>query len=533
MTRTIRDAVYDILRVNGMTTVFGNPGSNELPFLKDFPSDFRYVLCLHEGVAVSMAEGFAHASGQTAFVNLHAAAGSGNAMGGLTNAGYSHAPIVVTAGQQVRETVGMEVMLANVDAASLPRPLVKWSAEPLAATDVPRTISEAVHVAALAPAGPVYVSIPYDDWDKDAPGSAELLTARTTQAAGSLSAAQVTQLADRVAAASHPVLILGPDADHPGTYETLVALADVLRCPVWLAPSAPRCPFPTRHPAFRGVLPAGIADLSALLEGHDVALVIGAPVFRYHQYVPGDILPSGTELIQLTCSPSEAGRAPAGDALVGDVGEMSAQLRDELVRRAYDAGERALPSTLVTGTVRPSTQNDRLHPDAVYATLNAVAPEGTIFVSESTSTGDSFWSHIDISRPGSYYNPAAGGLGFGLPATVGAALGAPDRQVVGIIGDGSANFGITALWTAVRMDVPVVVLILNNGTYGALRWFGGVLGTGETPGMDVDGIDFVSVARGYGMDATAVGSVDGLTDALRSALAAGKPSLIEVRTTLS
>jgi hypothetical protein len=124
---TVAQASYDVLRAGGLTTIFGNPGSNELKFLAAMPTDFRYVLGLHEGAVISMADGFALASGQPVLVNLHAASGSGNAMGGLTNAVYSHSPLVVTAGQQVRSTIGQEVMLANVDAAQLARPLVKWS----------------------------------------------------------------------------------------------------------------------------------------------------------------------------------------------------------------------------------------------------------------------------------------------------------------------------------------------------------------------------------------------------------------------
>lgn len=147
--KTVHSASYEILRRHGLTTVFGNPGSNELPFLKDFPEDFRYILGLHEGAVVGMADGFALASGRPAFVNLHAAAGTGNGMGALTNAWYSHSPLVITAGQQVRSMIGVEAMLANVDAGQLPKPLVKWSHEPACAQDVPRALSQAIQTASL------------------------------------------------------------------------------------------------------------------------------------------------------------------------------------------------------------------------------------------------------------------------------------------------------------------------------------------------------------------------------------------------
>ena len=287
----VREATYELLRARGLTTIFGNPGSNELLFLKDMPDDFTYVLGLHEGAVLSMADGYAQAAGTPAFVNLHAASGTGNAMGGLTNAVYSHTPLVITAGQQVRSTIGQEAMLANVDAATLPKPLVKWSSEPACAEDVPRTLNQAIHTATLPAKGPVYVSIPYDDWEKDAPDGARHLVERQVVAAGSLSAAQLAQLVEALDAARNPVLVLGPEVDAEGANDDAVVLADKLRAPVWIAPSASRCPFPTRHPAFRGVLPAGVQDLTDALDGHDLILVIGAPGLPLPPGRPGPLSP--------------------------------------------------------------------------------------------------------------------------------------------------------------------------------------------------------------------------------------------------
>ena len=317
--KTVHGATYDILRQHGLTTIFGNPGSNELPFLKGFPEDFRYILGLHEGAVVGMADGYALASGQPTFVNLHAAAGTGNGMGALTNAWYSHSPLVITAGQQVRSMIGVEAMLANVDAAQLPKPLVKWSHEPATAQDVPRALSQAIHTANLPPRGPVYVSIPYDDWACEAPSGVEHLARRQVSSAGLPSPAQLQHLCERLAAARNPVLVLGPDVDGSAANGLAVQLAEKLRMPAWVAPSASRCPFPTRHACFRGVLPAAIAGISHNLAGHDLILVVGAPVFRYHQFAPGNYLPAGCELLHLTCDPGEAARAPMGDALVGDI----------------------------------------------------------------------------------------------------------------------------------------------------------------------------------------------------------------------
>src|SRR5690625_3712305 len=465
---TIREVTYEILRQHGLTTFFGNPGSNELTFLDEMPADFRYILGLHEGAVMAMADGYAQAAGGPAFVNLHSAAGTGHAIGALTNSWYSHSPLVITAGQQVRSQVGTKATLSNVDAPRLPQPLVKWSGEPLAASDVPRMVSQAIHTATTTPRGPVYVSIPLDDWRQEADvGLVSELPARRVETAGALSSAQVAQLAAVLDQARNPVLVLGPDIDATASNDLAVALAEKLRAPAWIAPSASRCPFPTRHPAFRGVLPASITGISAQLAGHDVILVVGAPVFRYHQFDPGPYLPDDASLVHLTSDPAEAARAPMGRSVVVDVQQALAALVDAITQ-----AERPMPEP--RSSLSPPADHDAttpFAPEAVFSAVAATAPADAIYVKEATSTTGVVWDHLDISRPGSYYFPAAGGLGFGLAAAVGVQLAQPERPVIALIGDGSANYGITALWTAAQYHLPVTFVILNNGTYAALRSF--------------------------------------------------------------
>ncbi|MEV0946733.1 benzoylformate decarboxylase [Rhodococcus sp. NPDC049939] len=522
----VRQATYDLLRAHELTTIFGNPGSNELPFLAGMPDDFLYVLGLHEGAVLAMADGYAQARGGPAFVNLHAAAGTGNAMGSLTNSVYSHSPLIITAGQQVRSTIGQEVMLANVEAPTLPKPLVKWSSEPACAQDVPRTISHAIHIANLPAKGPVYVSVPYDDWEQEAPVETRHLVERTTAPANSLTADQLGVLVEALAGAQHPVLVLGPEVDAERANDEAVRLADALCAPVWIAPSPARCPFPTRHRSFRGVLPAAVQGVTDALAGHDLILVIGAPVFRYHQFAPGEYLPEGARLIQLTSDPGEAARAPMGDAYVTG-------MRDSLTRLADAVPGRGATLPPLEGIPPARTSPDGLHPEQLFALVRETAPGDVVYVKESTSTTGAFWSQMDLSRPNSYYFPASGGLGWGLPAAVGAQLALPDRRVVGLIGDGSANYGITALWTAARYDIPVIIVILKNGTYGALRWFARILDACKAPGLDVPGIDFAAIASGYGVTATSVRTSTDFVAAFEEALADYRPAVIEVETTVT
>lgn len=521
--KTVHNVTYELLRQNGITKVFGNPGSNELPFLKDFPEDFSYILALQEAVVVGIADGYALASGEPALVNLHSAAGTGNAMGALANAWNSHSPLVITAGQQNRAMMAVEALLTNLDAASLPRPLVKWSHEPATAQEVPYAFSRAIHTATSEAPGPVYLSIPYDDWGQPADKASASLLKRRVKNARALDGVTLAELTSQIDSAKNPVLVLGADVDAAHANGDAVKFAEKLNCPVWVAPSAPRCPFPTRHAHFRGILPAGIASISSLLAGHDLIIVIGAPVFRYHQYEPGEYLPTGAELISITCDINEAGRAPMGDAYVGDIKPILQQLLHGVARRS-GASLESLPLLPEVDTTHP------IKAETFFDTLNKIAPTHSIFVNESTSTTNILWQRLNLQEQGSYYFAAAGGLGFAMPAGVGIQLAKPERQVFVVIGDGSSNYSIQALWTAAQYNIPVIFIVLKNGTYGALRWFAGVLGVSDVPGLDVPDIDFSSLARGYGVQAYQANTPLALEQAINEARQAGKPALIEVET---
>jgi benzoylformate decarboxylase len=521
---SVHDVTYDLLRRHGVTAVFGNPGSNELPFLSEFPADFRYFLGLHEGVAMGMADGYAQASGKPALVNLHSAAGTGNGMGALANAWNAHTPLIVMAGQQIRAMVGVEAFLTNVDSTQLPRPLAKWSYEPLLARDVPLAMSRALHTAALPPSGPVYLSVPYDDWAAEADPQSSALLDRQVHAVGSFDGLSLSRVVDRLNAAKNPVLVLGPEVDACRANAHAVRLAEKLRAPVWTAPSAPRCPFPTIHSSFRGLLPAAIKGISTALVGHDLILVVGAPVFRYHEYEPGAYLPEGAELIAVTSDAQEAARAPVGDAIVGDIHATLQTLADNV-------SQSGRPSPMPQARPRPAEiAPGPLSPQAVLDVIAGTAPSDAIYVNESTSTTDFLWRRLPMQEPGSYYFGAAGGLGFAMPAALGVQLAEPSRRVVAVIGDGSANYSITALWTAARYQIPVVFLILRNGTYGALRWFAEVLKVDDAPGLDLPGIDFLSIAKGYGVEGVRAATAGDLKQALTAALGSQAPTLIEVST---
>ncbi|MGW0392044.1 benzoylformate decarboxylase [Streptomyces sp. NPDC003042] len=528
--RTVRESVLDVLRTRGMTTMFGNPGSTELPMLKEFPDDFRYVLGLQEAVVVGMADGFALASGTTALVNLHTGPGTGNAMGAILGARANRTPMVVTAGQQVRAMLTMEALLANPQSTLLPQPAVKWAYEPPRPADVAPALARAVQIAETPPQGPVFVSLPMDDFDvvldEAEDGAAARTAARTVTHAAAPSAEVVRQLAQRLAGARDAVLVVGNDVDAAGAWDAVVALAERTGLPVWSAPTEGRVAFPKSHPQYRGTLPPAIAPLSRCLEGHDLVLVIGAPVFCYYPYVPGGYLPEGAELVQLTRDADEAARAPVGDAVVADLALTVRALLAELPGRQAPPAPRIAPAESVEEI------DGVLTPLAAMTAIAKGAPENTLWVNESPSNLGQFHAATRISAPGSFLFTAGGGLGFGLAAAVGAQLGAPDRPVVCVIGDGSTHYAVQALWTAAAYKIPVTFVVLSNQSYAILQWFAQVERAQGAPGLDIPGLDITSIATGYGVRAHQASGAGELTKLVReSALQQDGPVLIDVAVT--
>jgi len=476
-------------------------------------------------VVVGMADGFAQATGRPALVNLHTAPGVGNAMGAIFNAQANHSPLVITAGQQVRALMTLQANLTNRDATRLPHPLVKWSYEPPRAQDVPLALARATHVASLPPRGPAFVSIPMDDWgaEVDAADAAHAIARRVAGRAIAGPDA-LAALAAQLEAASRPVLVAGPDLDSQEGFAAAVALAERLRMAVWAipAPGGGRLGFPEDHPLFQGILPPAIGPLAETLEGHDLVLVAGASVFSYYPNIPGPLLPAGASLVAVTSDPDEAARAPMGDALVADPALTLAALVERV-----EPGAREAPAP--RPAPEPAEPADPMSPATAADVLAEVFPDDGIVVLEAPSATLAVRNRLRLSRPGSYFFGAGGGLGFGLSAAVGVGLARPERPVVCVVGEGSAQYAIQALWTAAAQRVPVTVLVLRNEEYAILKWFAGLEGVEGAPGLDLPALDVAAVASGYGVHARVAAGAEELREALREAIAAGEPRVVEVR----
>jgi len=527
---TVRTVTYDLLRSLGLTTIFGNPGSTEETFLKDFPADFTYHLALQEASAIAIADGYAQATGKPAIVNVHTAAGLGNAMGNLITASLNKTPLIVTAGQQTREMLLLEPWLTNVDATMLPRPWVKWAYEPVRPEDVPAAFMRAYAVATQAPAGPVFLSLPLDDWDKPCDGPAVV---RTVSRRVAPDMERLAEFADILSKATSPALIFGAAIDRGDGWADAVALAEKLGAPVWAAPASERTPFPENHPLYAGGLPFALGPLSERLAGHDVAIVIGAPVFRYYPYVAGRYLPEGLRLLHISDDPAETARAPVGDSLVADAVLATRALAGLVAPRtkatASAAASRSAPAS--HGAV-PAGEAGVPRAAAVFAALAEVRPENAVLVEETPSNLADLRRAWPITRPASFFTFASGGLGWNLPASVGIALGERDtgrnRPVVMIIGDGSFQYSLQALWTAAQNDLPIVFIVLRNGQYGILKSFAVLEETPGVPGLDIPGLDIVSLARGYGCEAERISDLEELKRRVTAGLAGTRPCVFEV-----
>lgn len=514
---TVREAVYSLLREFKLTTVFGNPGSTELPMFRDFPADFRYVLGLQESVVVAMADGFAQGRGDAALVNLHSAIGVGHALGSIFTAYKNQTPLLITAGQQARSILPFEPFLYSEQAAQLPKPYVKWSSEPARAADVPAAVARAYYVAMQPPRGPAFVSIPVDDWDRPCAQPAAREVSR--RMAGD---PQLLKLAAvRLSRARRPVIVVGASVARDEAWDEAVALAELHQAAVWVSPMSARNSFPEDHPLFAGFLPADRAAIVARLRGADLIVALGAPVFTYHVEGHGPHIPEDATLVQLTDDPGAASWSPVGTSIVTNL-----KLGIAALLESQPAAPRAPPSI----PARPARiARGRLSDRYLLQQIAALRPAGSIVVEEAPSSRGPMHDHLPILERNTFHTCASGGLGHGLPASVGVALARPDRKVIALLGDGSAMYSIQGLWSAAELKLPVAFIIVNNGSYRALEEFGSHFHIDTLPGVRLPHLDFCALAYAQGVLSKRVERCEDLDAALAELFAADVPMLLEVR----
>jgi benzoylformate decarboxylase len=507
---TVRERTFDVMRRHRMTRIFGNPGSTEIPFLTDLPAEFEFVLALHEGSVVGIASGYALATGAPAFVNLHTAPGLGHAGNAIAAARDSRAPLVIVVGQQDRAHSAMAPFLTGRDLDRLAGSYPVWTCTPTRPQDLPGAIARAWHEARTA-RGPALVVAPMGDWaepaDADAVGAPERLVLSS-----SADPAAAAELADLIEDARSPAIVVGAGTDSPEGWAGAIALAERLGCPVWQEAFGDRAGFPQHHPLW-----------------HDLVIVLGAAALRLYMYEPGPYLEPQTRIAVISADPEQLHRSAATLALLASPGPLAAATAELLAARPFDPA--ATPLHAAPPAPPPPGAGEPLVPGHVLAALAERLPRDAVLVEESPSSRPELLERIPARMPMGFVSNANGGLGFGLSGAIGLRMGAPERPVVAVLGDGSTLYTIQALWSAARYRVGLLVIVMANGSYAvmdALARDAG--GTGAWPRFD--NVRIAAIAEALGCPSRRIAGHDELLATLDEVLptlaAREDPLLLEV-----
>lgn len=504
MTGTVRSATFAVLRRRGLTTLFSNPGSTEVPFLAGLPDDLRFVLGLHEGSVVGMATGYAIGRGKPALVLLHTTAGLGNAVGALATARVNRAPLVVVVGQQDRRHLVFEPFLAG-RLQGLAGEYPVWADQPVRAQDVPGAIDRAYHEAETG-RGPALVIVPMDDWLQPADAEREDAAAARVVRAEAAGGDAVEALAAFLDGARSPAIVVGAGADSADAWSALVGLAERLVAPVYQESFGARAGFPQDHRLFAGFLPADRPRLRDKLRGHDRVLVVGAPVFRQSPYAGGRFTATGTRTALVSDDRDEVHRSPVELAVLAAPAATCAALAERIPQREGEPPPQ----------FRPPPAPEPAHPLTASHVLAALAERiaaETVVVEEAPVDRPELHDRLLARRPLGFLSAAMGGLGFAVPGAAGVKLALPERPVVAVVGDGSSLYGIQGLWSAARYRAGVLYVILSNGGYAIMDRLAERHGE-HAPWPGFDEVEIATLARGFGCDARRVETYDELHAAL-------------------
>src|SRR6185295_14180809 len=538
---TGRAAFLQLLADEGITLLFGNPGTTELAIMEVVPQfpQLKFVLGLQEATVVAMADGYCRASGRLAAANVHVMPGLGNAMGALYNAKFSGSPIILTAGQQEQGHGLLEPMLYD-PLVPIAQPLVKWAVEVTRAADLPRIIHRAAKLALTPPTGPVFLSLPGDVLDE----TAEMDLGRPVRVDGAVRPADATlqQIAAMLAAAKRPAILAGQELALRDAFGDAAELAERLGAAVFASSIPYSAQFPSEHPAFMGTLTRLQKQVRSTLEPYDLLLVLGADLLRMSVYSPVEPLPPELPVIHVSERAHELGKNYRTDLAVhADVKETLRALLP-LIKLDRSAAERRL------GDIKRnnwSTQRDKARIDAMLAAetkpidpqylmlrLTEALPRDAVLIDEGLVSTYALPKFLVNRGPRDYYGLASGGLGFAVPGAVGVSMALPGRPIAVMVGDGSAMYSIQGLWTAAHERLPITYIIANNRGYRIIKErLVSFRKTDRFTGMDLRNpdIDFVSLAESFGLAARRVTDPQDIAPALREAFASGAPNLVDVR----
>ncbi|MDQ0141190.1 benzoylformate decarboxylase [Cupriavidus necator] len=528
-----------------MTHVFGNPGTTELALMEAMPeaTELKYVLGLQESVVLSMADGFARATGRLTAVNLHCTPGLGHAMGALYNAKFSGSPMIVTAGQYELGYGLLEPMLYE-PLVPIAEPLVKWAYELQRVEDLPRVVRRAAKIALTPPCGPVFLSLPGSILDDVA--ELDLGFSTRVEALGGPSKRTQGALVDAILSSKAPIIIAGRELAEQDAFAEAQAFAELIGAPVYHEPIPYNARYPSTHAAFMGDLSRNQAKVRELLGKHDLLIVLGGDLLRMSAFSQTDPMPNDLKVIHISEREWELGknysthlavRSGAKETLAELLPQIaSAQSPDDKEQAGARLGKlrdanwtvrreelRAQASTAQTATP--------IDPRVLAMTIADAVPSNAIVIEEAPTTAPLLANFLKVTQPRDFFGLASGGLGFAMGGAVGAALGRRDTPVVALVGDGSAMYAIQALWTAAHEQLPITYVIVNNKSYRIIKErLVAMRNCDDFLGMDLvnPALDFVEMARGMGVTADRVADPSQLASALRAAIESRQPQLLEV-----
>jgi benzoylformate decarboxylase len=523
----VRDSTFEVMRRLGMTRIFGNPGSTEVAFLTDLPSDLEFVLGLHEGSVVGMATGYAIGRRKPAFVNLHTAPGLGNAINAIANARDCHAPLVVVVGQQDRRQLASSPFLAGRGLERVAGEYPVWTSLPVRPQDVPGAIARAYHEA-LTHRGPALVVAPMGDWEQEADPLAIGAPGQMLRPSA-VDPAELSELAELIGAARDPVLVVGAGAASDAGWASVTVLAESLGSPVWQEAFGSRPGFPQTHQLFAGHLPWMRARMRERLAPHDLVIAVGTHALRTYVFdADVALLEPSTRVAVISDDADEVHRSGCDIGVLAPVAETCAALVAQLPARGKTP---EAPLHEAPAPPDPPGPGAKLRPGHVLAALAERLPEDVVLVEETPSSRPELLERIPAHTPLGFVANANGGLGFGLSGTIGLRMALPDRPVVAVVGDGSAIYAIQSLWSAARYGAGALLIVMNNGGYAIMDAQARARG-GSAPWPGFPGIDFVGIAKALGCDAvrisdheTLIATLDGVLPALA---ARENPILVEV-----
>ncbi len=540
-----RQAFVELLISEGVTHLFGNPGTTELPIMQALPDypGLKFVLGLQEAVVMGMADGYARASRQLTAANVHVAPGLGNAMGALYNAKFTGSPVILTAGQQEQGHGLLEPLLYD-NLTLMAAPLVKWSTEVTRLQDLPRIMRRAAKIAMTPPTGPVFISLPGDILNEIAEvdlGQSVRIDHRVRPSDQSLD-----NLANALLSAKNPVIISGQELRSKQAFDDAGELATLLGAAVFQESVPFSATFSTSHNQYLGMLTRSQENVRKTLEPFDLIFCLGADLLRMSVYSPVEPLPHHSRVIHLSERSAELGKNYRTElALQANVCETLQSLLP-LLRARIDSNYKEQANARAMALEQQNWSNKRKHSVIQVLTQSALRPmlastfvmhitsqltPDVIVVEEALTSTQALSHYLHQHDHDSFFGLASGGLGFAIPGAVGISMAKPGRPVVAIVGDGSAMYGIQGLWTAAHFKLPITYVIANNKGYRIIKErLVSMQGSDRFIGMDMNdpAIDYCQLAQSMGMPSMKVSDPSELDAALKAGIQSGKPNLIEV-----